>query len=167
MVMAYLAAIRFVDAEIGRFMDALEANPDIFNNTVIVLMSDHGFSLGEKRHWQKLTLWETEIRAPLIIADLRNPVKNKTYNNANFIDIFPTLCDYAGIAYPTFSNGTSYLDGQSLISTMASPVKKYAKPILTTVKYDRGQEGSCFPQYSVRDRRFHYIKYKGNLRISS
>ncbi len=51
--MAYLAAINFADEQIGRVISALESYPDIYNNTIIVYTSDHGFSLGEKKHWGK------------------------------------------------------------------------------------------------------------------
>ena len=53
----YLAGTSYADAQIGRVLDALENSP-YKNNTIVVLMSDHGFHLGEKQHWTKGTLWE-------------------------------------------------------------------------------------------------------------
>ncbi len=64
-VQAYLASISFADAQLGRVLDALERSP-YKSNTVIVFWSDHGWHLGEKNHWHKMTLWEEAARIPFI-----------------------------------------------------------------------------------------------------
>ena len=66
-VQAYLACISFIDAQVGRVLDALESTP-YAENTIIVFWGDHGWHLGEKRHWSKSTLWEESTRAPLMIV---------------------------------------------------------------------------------------------------
>lgn len=66
-VQAYLAAISFADARVGQILDALDASPHA-NNTIIVLWSDHGYHLGEKQHWEKLTPWDEAARVPLIVS---------------------------------------------------------------------------------------------------
>jgi arylsulfatase A-like enzyme len=63
-VQAYLATISFVDAQIGRVLDALNDSPHA-NNTIIVLWGDHGWHLGEKEHWRKHALWNVSTRTPL------------------------------------------------------------------------------------------------------
>ena len=65
-IQAYLAAIHFADAMVGRVLDALERSP-ARDNTIVVLWSDHGWHLGEKEHWQKFTGWRLCTRVPLII----------------------------------------------------------------------------------------------------
>jgi len=164
MAMSYQAAIRFADAQLGRLINELKLHPEIFNNTIIVVVGDHGYSLGEKTHWKKGCLWETDIRVPLIISDLRTPVKKSSKRFVNFLDIFPTVCDYAGIEPPTFPDGSAYLDGYSLIPLMENPNALWSKPVLTSFKNtkDPGRQGSCFPQYSVRDEEWHYIRYQTN-----
>ncbi|MBC8173237.1 MAG: sulfatase-like hydrolase/transferase [Chitinophagales bacterium] len=162
MVMGYLANIRFADAQVGRLLDALESNPEIYNNTIIVLIGDHGFSLGEHRHWQKQALWETDVRTPLLIADLRAPVAKMNNRMTSFLDIFPTLCDYAGVDYPTFSDGSDYLDGISLYPAITSSLPVNERPVLSTIKNKAVLQGGCYPQYSVRNARFHLIKYTPN-----
>ena len=64
---AYYATISFVDAQVGRILDNLEAN-GLDKNTIVVFTSDHGYHLGEHGHWQKNTLFENATRIPLIIS---------------------------------------------------------------------------------------------------
>jgi arylsulfatase A-like enzyme len=164
MQMSYQASIKFVDAQLGRLIDELKTHPEIFNNTIFVVVSDHGYSLGEKTHWKKGCLWETDIRVPMVIADLRTPVKKTSKRFVTLLDLFPTVCDYAGVEYPTFPDGSDYLDGYSLIPLMENPLAPWSKPVLTSFKNtkDPGRQGSCFPQYSVRDEEWHYIRYQTN-----
>jgi len=161
-VMAYVAGIKYLDAQIGRLLDSLEAFPEVYNNTIIILAGDNGFSLGEKTHWGKRAMWETDVRVPLIIADLRNPNKNSSNTMVNLMDIFPTVCEMAEVPYPTFLNGNNYLDGKSVVHLMQNSDAIIERPQLSSVRKEINSEGYCFPQYSVRNDRFHYIKYQSN-----
>ncbi|MBC8047764.1 MAG: sulfatase-like hydrolase/transferase, partial [Fimbriimonadaceae bacterium] len=157
-IMAYLAAIRFVDEQVGRFLDSLAAYPDIYNNTIIIFTSDHGYAWGEKKHYGKSLLYETDIRMPLIIADLRDPHEQVTERTVSLIDIFPTLCDYAGVDYPVFPDGTNYLDGQSLMPLLQKADTTWERPVLSQIK--NSITGLvCFPQNSIRNERFHFIQF--------
>jgi len=164
MVMNYLAAIKFVDAQIGRLIDEMKLHPEIFNNTVFVIMGDHGYSLGEKQHWKKGGLWETDIRVPLVIADMRTPVKKTCKRFVSQIDLFPTICDIASIEHPTFPDGSSYFDGFSLAPLLANPATPWARPIIASFinGKDITRQGACFVQYTVRDDEWQYIKYRTN-----
>lgn len=160
-VMAYIASVQYIDAQIGRVMDELEKSPALLENTVIVLVSDHGYSLGEKRHYTKWALWETVLRIPLIIStpEIINPqVCKKT---VSLLDIFPTICDLTATAYPTMHNGDKYLDGESMLPLLEDPDANWNKPAISS--YQRNTNtGSCFPHYSVRTDKFHYIRYQSN-----
>ncbi len=164
MAMSYNAAIKFADAQLGRLLDELKIHPEIYNNTIVVIMGDHGYALGEKTHWKKGCLWETDIRVPLIIADLRTPVKKTCKRFVSMLDIFPTICDYAGVDYPTFPDGSTYLDGYSMSPLIANPNYPWFKPVLSSFRNtkDLSRQGSCFPHYSVRDDEYHYIRYQTN-----
>ncbi|MEZ5014429.1 MAG: sulfatase-like hydrolase/transferase [Chitinophagales bacterium] len=164
MVMAYLASLKYVDAQIGRLIAALKAHPDIMNNTVVVLISDHGFSLGEKTHWKKSAMWETDIRSPLIITDFRAPVKRISPRTVSFLDLFPTFLDLADVPAPQFPDGSPYLDGYSLTPLLANPMAPWTRPVISAFKNgkDPAVQGSCFVQYSVRDASWHYIRYETN-----
>ena len=158
-IMAYMAAIQFIDAQIGRFINNLILHPEIYENTVIILVGDNGFSLGEKHHWMKRSLWDTDIRIPFAIIDPAHPAQQVSYNTASLMDIFPTICDIAGISYPTFANGDPYLDGKSLMPILNDPDIAWAHPELISWEAEADKELSCFPQYAVRDERFAYIRY--------
>lgn len=163
-VMAYLAAIRFVDAQIGRFMDEMEDHPEILNNTIFVILGDHGYSLGEKTHWRKGALWETDTRAPLIISDYRNPKGQSTIRLVSFLDVFPTILELSNTNAPVFNDGSNYLDGFSLVPLMEDPKAAWSRPVLSSYRNtdDYTNEGSCFPHYSVRTDDYHYIRYHTN-----
>ncbi len=161
LVSGYVAAVQFVDAQIGRILDALNAHPVVKDKTYIILIGDHGYSLGEKRHWTKWSLWDTDLRVPFIIvdpSDTGNVVCNRT---VSLLDLYPTILDLANVDPPTFPDGSRYEDGRSIVPLMNNVNKHIEYPVLSTVKSAFGN-GSCYPHYSVRNERFHYIKYRRN-----
>ena len=160
--MAYVAAVRYLDVQVGRLIDSLSAYPELFNNTIFIFTSDHGFSLGEKRHWKKGTMWETDQRIPLVIADMRAPVSRVSDASVSLLDVFPTVCDLSATAYPIFSNGTPYLDGISLLPFITEDSYGWTRPALSTFKEFYPNQLGCNPTYSIRDNRFHYIRYRSN-----
>lgn len=165
-VMAYIAGIQYTDAQIQRFLDSLQLLPEILNNTVIILIGDHGFSLDQKKHWKKSALWETDVRTTLIIADYRNPEKKICQSVVSHADLFPTICELAQIAEPVLPSGGKYLDGKSIMPLLETPYKIRNRPVTTITKNAEGDnEGRCFPQYSVRSNNMHYIFYTSNSAI--
>ena len=159
--LVYVAAVQYIDALIGKVIDTLQAFPELMENTIIVLVSDNGYSLGEKRHWTKWGLWETDLRVPFIIVDPSRPSNQICNRNVSLLDIFPTICDLADVAYPTFADGSDYLDGHSIIPLLNAPNSLIENPSLSTTKRTSGI-GSCFPHYSVRNEKYHYIRYQKN-----
>lgn len=165
-IMAYLAGIKFLDYELGRFFTALQSHPEIYNNSVIIITSDHGFSLGTKRHWGKFSMWETDMQVPFIYIDMRNPVHQVCNKAVSSLDIFPTVVDMLGMPEPTFASGARYLDGHSILPLVQNPSLNWENPAVGTVRTKNSagtlNDGSCFSQYSIRTNRFHYIKYATN-----
>ncbi|MEZ5012996.1 MAG: sulfatase-like hydrolase/transferase [Chitinophagales bacterium] len=157
----YIAAVQFIDAQIKRVVDAVFADPVLSANTIIIITSDNGYSLGEKRHWTKWGLWDTDLRVPLIIIDPNRPGQQVADQVVSLLDLFPTVCDMAGVDYPVSANGGPYLDGHSFISTLDDPSIAYTQPVIAAYKKTTSV-GSCFPHVSVRDSRFHYIRYREN-----
>ncbi len=107
---AYLACVSYVDAQIGRMIAALE-EAGIRDNTIIVVWSDHGWHLGEMGIWGKATNYEIATRVPLIIWTPDMPDKNRgkaTDALVELVDIYPTLCDLAGIVPPNHLEGNSF-----------------------------------------------------------
>ena len=109
MVQSYLACIKYVDAQIGRLLEATQREPRN-RDTVIVLTSDHGWNLGEKTHWCKAAIWRDTTRVPFMVV-LPGVSKAGLRNNQpiSHVDIYPSLCDFAGIPKPAHLEGRSIL----------------------------------------------------------
>jgi arylsulfatase A-like enzyme len=143
-VQAYLASISFADAQVGRLLEALHRTA-FWENTIIVFWSDHGWHLGDKNHWHKMTLWEEATRVPLIIvAPGVAPAGGRCDRPVGLIDIYPTLIDLCGL------KDKPELDGQSLTPLLRQPNATWSRPAIT--QYKRGQ---C----AVRSQRWRYIRY--------
>ena len=159
--MNYLAAVQYIDHQIGRVLDGLEAHPELASNTLVLLVSDHGYSLGEKRHIAKWTLWETVNRIPMMMAGPGIEQGKVVQSPASLLDIFPTVLALTGVEEPTFPDGSRYLDGSSLLPVLDQPDIHLNRPVLSYIRNQSGQ-ASCFPQVSVRDNRWHMIRYQAN-----
>ncbi len=143
LVRSYLASISFVDSQVGRVLDALEAGGHA-DNTIIVLWSDHGYHLGEKLISGKNTLWDRSARVPLIFAGPGVNVGQKTTQPAELIDMYPTLVELAGLP------AKEGLDGISLGPQLRNPRAKRDRPAITTHNHDN---------HGVRSEDWRYIVY--------
>ena len=97
----YFRFIEKVDAEIGRVLSILKQTP-FCDNTVIIFSADHGEACGSHQMFQKFALYEEEVRVPFIISCLGDgvPIEKNKLDDTYFVsgvDLFPTVCDYAGI----------------------------------------------------------------------
>lgn len=110
----YLACISYADAMIGRVLDALEASP-YFDNTIVVLWSDHGYHLGEK-NWGKHTLWERTTNVPFLWAGPGVAAGEKSDVTVSLIDMYPTFVEMCGLPEPQQD-----LEGTSLTATLREP----------------------------------------------
>ncbi|MEX0321767.1 MAG: sulfatase [Puniceicoccaceae bacterium] len=143
---AYLACNSWADYNIGRVLDALEASP-YADNTIVVLWSDHGYGMGEKRHFRKFALWEEPTRVPFIIWDTREPVTGeprRVKDGVSLINIYKTLAEMTDIQAP------EYLDGYSLVPFLKDPSKPLPTPSICS--WGRGN-------YALRDANYRYIRY--------
>lgn len=111
---AYFACVSYVDAQIGKVLDALEESGEA-RNTIVVLWGDHGWHLGDLRVWGKHTLHETALSSSLIVKapGFRKGVKN--YRIVSSVDIYPTLSELCGLEPP------AGLDGHSFVSLLDNP----------------------------------------------
>jgi arylsulfatase A-like enzyme len=143
-VQGYLASISFMDAMLGRVIEAFDASPHA-KNTTIVLWSDHGWHLGQKLHWRKFALWEEATRNVFAIV---SPGLTKTGQRCdrtvNLIDIYPTLIDICGLPK------RERQEGVSLMPLLRNPAAKWDRPSVTT--YLRAN-------HTVRSERWRYIRY--------
>ncbi len=143
-VQAYLAAISYLDGQIGRVLDAYEASPDK-EHTLICLWGDHGWHLGEKQHWRKFSLWEESTRAPFIwvVPGLTKP-GGVCRRPVDFMSVFPTLCSLAALPAP------AWLEGQNIKPLLHDPAAAWPHPAITTF----GQNN-----HAIRTERWRYIRY--------
>ena len=125
---AYYATISFVDSQVGRLMTALD-ELKLADNTIVVLWSDHGYHLGEHNGiWQKRTLFEQSARSPLIIrAPGMKGNGTASTRIVEFVDIYPTLTDLAGLKNP------KGLEGRSLKPLLQNPLAEWNGTAITQV----------------------------------
>jgi len=108
LIHGYYASVSYVDAQIGRLLDALDTL-DLSNNTIIVLWGDHGWKLGEHNSWAKQTNYEIDTRVPLIVSGKIVKAKNQQSNAlVELVDIYPSLCEMAGLPIPNYLQGRSF-----------------------------------------------------------
>jgi arylsulfatase A-like enzyme len=144
MVQAYLACVSFVDAQVGRVLEALEKSPDR-DNTIVVFLGDHGWALGEKDHWAKLALWEEEARAPLIWkVPGMTPTGSVCARTVDFMGIYPTVMELCGLPIPAHVEGASYL------KLLHDPAAPWDRPGITT----NGPN-----EHAARSEGWRYIRY--------
>ena len=111
----YYACVSYVDAQIGLMLDALEEE-GIRENTIIVVWGDHGWHLGEMGIWGKATNYEIATRVPLIFWTPEMKYRGKgTEALVELVDLYPTLCDLAGLSKPM------HLAGESLLPLLENP----------------------------------------------
>lgn len=107
---AYLATVSYVDAQVGKMLKALEEE-GLKENTIVMLWSDHGWHLGDLGIWGKATNYEIATRVPLIVStpNMSKEVRGqKTNALVELVDMYPTLCDLAGIDIPAHTEGQSF-----------------------------------------------------------
>lgn len=105
-IRAYYASISFMDAQVGRVLAALD-RLGLSENTVVVFLSDHGMLMGEHGQWQKLRLFEESVRAPMIVAAPTFPRGTVVERSVEFIDLYPTIVEVAGLSRPPRLSGRS------------------------------------------------------------
>lgn len=147
MIRAYYAATSFVDAQVGRVLDALR-DLGLEDDTIVVFTSDHGFMLGEHGQWMKNILWEPSARVPLIVRvpGKRNVAGKRSPRTVELLDLYPTLVELAGL--PDYARN----EGKSLTPLLAKPSdRSWTKPALSQVRGGR----------SVRTERWRYTEWEG------
>ncbi|MDO7136012.1 sulfatase [Algibacter lectus] len=142
-VRAYLANLSYADACVGHLIDAFE-NSKYKQNTIVVLMGDHGWHLGEKEHWTKQTLWEEAAKTPLLIYNPNTSAKGISTKIVSLIDVYPTLLDLCDLPQK------EDLDGKSIAQLLANPDTNWDEIALTS-------KGNG--THSLRDQNYRYTVY--------
>ncbi|MBT3383180.1 MAG: sulfatase-like hydrolase/transferase [Prolixibacteraceae bacterium] len=156
LIHGYYAAVSMIDAQVGKLLDALEEN-NLTENTIVVLWGDHGWKLGDYGGWCKHTNFEMDTNAPLFISVPWMDKGLKTKSLAEFVDIYPTLCDLAGLEKPI------HLEGQSLVPVLKDPQVEVNKVAISqyprgkSLDYDRKSE---IMGYSIRTENYRFTRWQ-------
>ena len=166
LIHGYYACTSWVDFLVGELRAELAATDDpvqtgkkLSETTIIVLWGDHGFHLGDHGRWAKHSGMERSTSSPLIIFDPRNPNHGaKTNAPVSTLDIYPTLCELAGLPIPSQpmdNNAGSTgrpLKGRSVVPILNDPTVSVNTGAINLFK--KGNYG-----YSYRTKRFRYIEW--------
>lgn len=148
LIHGYYACVSYIDAQVGRILDELDRLA-LRDNTAIVLWGDHGWKLGEYGDWCKHTNFELDAHAPLILSAPGQKVRGtKTSALVEFIDIYPTLCDLAGLPIP------EDLEGVSMVPLLDDPDLPWKLGAVS--QYPRRE----MMGYSLRTRDYRYTEWK-------
>jgi iduronate 2-sulfatase len=147
LIHGYHAALSYMDAQLGRVLDALDET-GLARNTIVVLWGDHGWHLGDHGMWCKHTNYEQAARIPLIVAAPGGMAGVKTASLAESVDLYPTLCELAGLSAP------EGLDGASFAPVLQDPAAA-TKDFIVHV-YPRGKRIGR----AVRTERYRLVEWK-------
>jgi len=146
MIRAYYASTSFVDAQVGRVIEALD-RLKLRENTVIVFWGDHGYHLGEKGKWSKAySLWDVGLRVPLLIA-VPGGKAQSTDRTVQLLDLYPTLAELANLPPP------AKVAGRSLVPLISKPNAEWDFPAFAVTMF-QGKLGR-----SATTQRWHYVEW--------
>ena len=156
LIHGYYACISYIDAQIGKLMEALKAN-GLDKNTIVIVWGDHGWHLGDHSLWCKHSNFEQATRVPMIISvpgvtngkDYRQPVE--------FVDIYPTLCELTGLPVG------SYLDGKSLVPALKDNHAKIKDFAISQYPRGAGKGARETMGYSLRNKQYRFTEWVGNF----
>ena len=157
-IQAYYASVSFLDAQVGRLLDALEAH-NLADNTIIVFVSDHGYHLGHHGLWQKGDLFEGSVRVPLIVYAPEVASSGAgTAALVELVDLYPTLVDLAGLPHP------GHLAGQSLRPVMMNPGGHVRNSAFTVANsraawMHEAMRGRDVIGHTIRTQRYRYTEW--------
>jgi len=163
LIHGYYAAVSYMDAQVGILLNTLESLGTL-DNTIIVLWGDHGWHLGDHDLWHKHTNFEEATRAPLIIAGPEIKA-GKTSSLTEFVDVFPTICDLAGVSIP------KNLDGKSLKPLMMNnktkgkeySISQYPRKLKKLEMIKNGYTDAKMMGYSLRTDQYRYTIWMNNF----
>jgi arylsulfatase A-like enzyme len=151
LIHGYAACVSYIDAQVGLLMKTLDET-GIADNTIICFWGDHGWHLGEHGHWGKLTNYEDAARAPLIISAPGFSGGVKASGLTEFLDVYPTLCELAGLPTPT------HVEGKSLVTLMRGKEVSIHKAAMTQMSRGTGKHATM--GWSMRTSRYRYIEWR-------
>jgi arylsulfatase A-like enzyme len=152
----YLASVSYIDAQVGRLIDKLK-ELKIDDNTIIILWGDHGWKLGEHGSWCKMTNYEIDTKVPLIFSTPQlNGKSIRSDRLVEFVDVYPTLCELAGIPIP------KALEGISAVPLFENPDRPWKKAAFSQFLREGiwiAPDGIEYMGYSIRTEKYRYTEW--------
>ncbi|MBR06861.1 MAG: iduronate-2-sulfatase [Rickettsiales bacterium] len=159
-VQAYYASISFMDAQVGRILNALDSL-GLKDNTIVVFTSDHGYNLGEHGLWHKFNLFEEANLVPLIVSAPGHDGGGDISKLTEMVDLYPSLAELAGLDAP------KNLNGRSFVPLLTNPELSWRRAAHMVVARPDGTPDRSKPNWgmqllgrSVRTDRWRYTEWK-------
>ncbi|MEZ5040823.1 MAG: sulfatase [Saprospiraceae bacterium] len=151
----YYASVSYIDALLGDLIAHMKML-GIYENTIIIIWGDHGWKLGDHNSWGKMTNYNIDLKVPVIIRypNQENPGA-QTNAITELVDLFPSLCELAGLEIPDYMQGTSFvplLKNPSLPWKRAAFSQFHRRPKVSA-------DGKRYMGYSLNTQKYHYIEW--------
>jgi iduronate 2-sulfatase len=151
LIHGYRAAVSFTDAQVGKLIAELD-RLGLRENTIVVLWGDHGWYVGDYGDWCKHTNYEIATRVPLIVSAPGVAAGKSTNALSEFVDIYPTLCELAGLEIPEHCQGTSF------VPVLKSPQTPWKQAAFS--QYKKSKSGRRMLGTSIRTERYRYTEWR-------
>lgn len=139
----YKASVSFMDAQLGKVLDALYESGK-YDDTIIIMWGDNGWHLGEHKLWSKVTAFEEATHIPLIISAPGMAMGSVSEALTELVDIYPTLCDLTGLELP------SHIEGTSMVPLLHNPDREWKKAVFSRIE----------DAHTVRSKHFRLTHYR-------
>ena len=146
----YYACVSFMDAQVGLLLDALD-ELGLSENTIVILWGDHGWKLGEYGSWCKHSNVELDTRVPMMIRAPGKKGGQTTEALVEFVDIYPSLCELAGLPLP------KHLEGTSFAPLLDDPGRAWKKAAFS--QYPRSHSGKKMMGYALCTDRYRFVEW--------
>ena len=151
----YYASVSYVDALLGNLMAHMK-RIGIYENTIIIIWGDHGWKLGDHNSWGKMTNYNMDLKVPMIIRYPNQENRGaQTFEITELVDIFPSLCELAGIKIPDYMQGTSF------VPLIKKPQRAWKKAAFSQFhrRPQHSADGKRYMGYSINTKKYHYIEW--------
>lgn len=152
LIHGYYACVSYMDAQLGRVIDELD-RLGLAENTVIVLWGDHGWHLGDHGMWCKHTNYEQAARIPIMVSAPGVAAGSRSASLVETVDLYPTLCELAGLSAP------DGLDGKSFAANLHDPSSPTKDHIVHVFPRQRPGVGPVLGR-AVRTERYRLVEWK-------
>ncbi len=151
----YYASVSYVDALLGNLFKHMK-DIGIYDNTIIILWGDHGWKLGDHNSWGKMTNYNIDLQVPMVVRYPNQENRGaQTFELTELIDMFPSLCELAGIETPNYMQGTSF------VPLIKNPDLKWKDAAFS--QFHRrpkvSADGNRYMGYSINTKKYHYIEW--------